>query len=238
MLADSTLGHDASVEAGVTRRRRALFCAAALAAALALASPASAQLSSHLYVAAGQGLYASDDFCIGPEFFLSTFRLGFTTSAFAISAAYLHYDWPWPPPPPLLQGEAFRHGRAFQGVFEVHPLRLFNVGGSAAAEYVQPFVGFGFQVAGDGEPGTGEGPGGVDVNGILGRTDPIFSAGASARLQLESLPFGFQVQYRFTHLFGKDFEWERPNGEVVTSSGTQGLDWGEITAGFTIPIGG
>jgi hypothetical protein len=136
-----------------------------------------------------------------------------------------------------LQGEAFRHGRAFQGVVEVHPLRLFNVGGSAAAEYVQPFIGFGLQMAGDGEPAAGEGPGGVDVNAILGRTDPIFSAGASARLQLESLPFGFQVQYRFTHIFGKDFEWEQPSGNVVTLEGTQGLGWGEITAGFTLPFG-
>jgi hypothetical protein len=45
------------------------------------------------------------------------------------------------------------------------------------------------------------------------------------------------VQYRFTHIFGKDFEWERPNGEVVTLEGTQGLGWGEITAGFTLPFG-
>lgn len=236
-MADSTLGMDSRRKAGAAGRGRTPLFATALAAACSLASPASAQVGSQLYLAAGQGLYASDDFCIGPEFFLSSFRLGFTTSAIGLSVAYLNYDWPWPTPPPLLQGEAFRHGRAFQGVFEVHPLRLFNVGGSAAAEYVQPFLGFGFQVAGDGEPGTGEGPGGVDVNGIVGRTDPIFSAGASARLQLESLPFGFHVQYRFTHLFGEDFEWERPDGTVVTLEGTQGLDWGEITAGFTLPIG-
>lgn len=237
-MADSTLDNDSSRKAGATRRGRSGPWAAALAVGLAVASPVSAQVGPQLYVTAGQGLYASDEDCIGPEFFLSTFRLGFTTSAIGISVAYLNYDWPWPPPPPLLQGEAFRHGRALQGVVELHPLRLFNVGGSAAADYVQPFVGFGLMRTGDGEPGAGEGPGGVDVNGILGRTDPIFSAGASARLQLESLPFGFVVQYRFTHLFGEDFEWERPSGEVVTRSGTQGLDWSEITAGFTIPIGG
>lgn len=211
---------------------------AALVALLLAPAPSGAQ---EIYLTAGTGLYESDEFCLESGTALSSWRFGMAGSKFGASLSYEDEDWPWPDPPPPgstgVQQIALRHGSAAQIVAEAYPLGLFDLEDSRLARFVRPFVGAGLHVAKNGETDP-EGPDGLPVYSVLGRTDVILTAGARLTARPAFLPFGIELQYRATSLFGSDFQFESPEGVIVTEEGSQTLLWGELTAGLSFELGG
>ena len=223
-------------------RRAVVIGSVGLAAVLGWASPSSAQLAavpvSQLYLTGGQGFYPTDAFCLGPEAFLSTFRLGFVASRFGASVSYLRADWPWwDPPTALAEQVGLRHGDAVQAVAEAYPLRLLDAVEGQLAEALRPFVGLGVSIAGDGEASPTGGPGGVPIYAVTGGVYPLATIGASLTLRPAELPIGLQVQYRFTGMRGSDIEFVSPTGEIQVREGSQTLTWSELTVGLALAIG-
>jgi hypothetical protein len=222
---------------GCTRALRKVLLGASLAVSAVLGGATAGQ-AQQLYLGLGQGLYDSDPFCIDPDEFFSTFRFQYSRLRFGFSLSYENEDWPWPPPPEHLRGIDHRHGAAFQAVAEIYPLGFLGLDQNRVAQLLRPFVGAGLHVSRDGRTSTNLGRGGAMEFGIQGRTDPLITAGASLTARPDFLPFGLQLQYRHNVLFGRNYEFAGPEGDVHRVEGSQTLSWGELTAGVSIAWGG
>jgi hypothetical protein len=235
-------GPDASSPAGTcARSARIALLAFCLAGWGLAASPertegqVQALIPSRLLsLSLGQALASYDDDCDDPESFLTHARASLITGRYGVSVAYVHEDWPWPPDEELGGEFLLRHGDAFQLVGEAYPLGFLPFGESRVGRMLRPFVGAGVQVSGDGEPG---GAAGRAVYAVGGSVDPIAVVGASLFVRTSVLPTNIHIQYRHTALFASDFELQGPTGGVVEVDG-ETLTWGELSVGFSIPIGG
>jgi hypothetical protein len=207
-------------------------------ALMAVIGQASAGQAQQLYFGAGQGLYDSDPFCIDPDELFSTFLLQLSFDRWGLAASYENEDWPWPDPPEHLRGIDHRHGGAITATAEIYPLAFFGLGENRVAQLFRPFVGAGLHVSRDGRTSTNQGRNGSMEFGIRGRTDPLLTAGASLIARPSFLPFGVEVKYRHKVLFGRDYEFVGPQGEVHAVPGRHTLTWGELTVGVSIALGG
>jgi hypothetical protein len=205
---------------------------------MAVIGQASAGQAQQLYLGAGQGFYDSDPFCIDPDELLSTFLLQLSYERFGFAASLENEDWPWPPPPEHLRGIDHRHGAAITATAEIYPLAFFGLGDSRVAQILRPFVGAGAHISRDGRTSTNQGRNGSMEFGIQGQTAPLLTAGASLTGRPDFLPFGLEVKYRHKVLFGGDYEFQGPQGDVHLVEGSQTLTWGELTVGINIALGG
>lgn len=243
------------------RMRLGRFACAAVAV-VGLLAGSTAPSAAQLGISVGSSVYSEDhDFCLMSGAAITHYQADYSGDVFGVSASYVNSDIPWLIPPGSSgganlvfpasalvsagrqQGPVYlSQGELITASVEVFPiaalLRLTdNDAFGRVDRLLRPFVGIGAGLLTDGEPAPPGENRAVPTYSIRGFTAPLLSYGARLHLPSREAPISLLLQYRNSHLFVGNFDFETPDAETIPGDG-ETLTWGTWSIGASFRIGG